>query len=86
MASMVLVDVFGGSANQAELLTGQSRKFLIGERQSGHVLDRPGLNTPMEDVFRPYASPCASAKSIAAQTAATCAALHCSGVARGLSG
>ena len=29
---------------------------------------------------------CANAKSMAAHTAATCAALHCSAVARGLSG
>src|SRR3546814_10460182 len=34
----------------------------------------------------PVSPPCASAKSIAAHTAAICAALHCSGVARGLSG
>ena len=35
---------------------------------------------------RPSSYRCASAKSIAAHTAAACAALHCSGVARGLSG
>lgn len=54
------------------------RRVTCGKPRGGEAMD---LHSPC---FRGYVW--ASAKSIAAQTAATWASLHCSAVARGLSG
>jgi hypothetical protein len=49
----------------------------------GHL---PGENNDTGPIRAATAYACANAKSIAAHTAATCAALHSSAVMRGLSG
>ncbi len=57
-------------------------KDLRGIHTHGARLDQ----LPRGRILAAFSLRCANAKSIAARTAVTCAALHCSGVARGLFG